>query len=251
MPHEVHVHLLPEHFSPERLRGSLAVVIDVLRASTTIVQALASGAEAVVPFAGVDEARAFAQFAEGGRVLLGGERGGTRIPGFDLDNSPLAYTAEAVAGRTIAFTTTNGTRALARCREASRVLVGAFVNLSAIAKAARSDGHPVHLVCAGTDGQATGEDVLCAGAIATGLCDAAGGISPPDDLTRMAMELYSLHGGSPDDLLRALCNGAGGRNLIDLGLTADIEQAARRDVHGLVPEYEGAAGRIVPISALW
>jgi 2-phosphosulfolactate phosphatase len=251
MSRQVSVHLLPEHFEPEALRGSVAVVIDVLRASTTIVHAIQAGAASVVPFGEVDEALEFAAGQPKGTVVLGGERGGARIDCFDLDNSPLSYTPEIVRGKTVAFTTTNGTRALLRCREAERILIGAFVNLSAIGKALRADKRPVHLVCAGTDRRVTSEDVLCAGAIAAGIQRITGAVLPPDDLTEMATREYESLGPGQQSLVAVLRESAGGRNLIELGSEADIEQAARVDLFDLVPEYQPLSGRIVDSATIW
>src|SRR5262245_39532454 len=122
---QIDVFLLPALVEPAALAGKTAVVIDVLRATTTIVQALATGAKEIVPLQEVDEARRLAEkLGEG--AILGGERGGVLIPGFDLGNSPAEYTAAKVAGKTVVFTTTNGTRALQRCKMAERVLIGAF-----------------------------------------------------------------------------------------------------------------------------
>src|ERR1700730_8781422 len=109
---EVRVHLLPQLARPGELRGGVAVVIDVLRATTTIVHALAAGCLAVRPCAEVEEARALAGSMRAGRVLLGGERGGLPLPGFDLGNSPRDYTGKVCRGNTLVLTTTNGTRAL-------------------------------------------------------------------------------------------------------------------------------------------
>ena len=110
MPSAVNVHLLPSLIAPEALAGSTVVVIDVLRATTTIVHAMAAQAHEIIPCLEVDEARRMA-----GRLkcdtVLGGERGGEPIDGFDLGNSPAEYSAHAVADKTIVFTTTNGTRA--------------------------------------------------------------------------------------------------------------------------------------------
>src|SRR5438132_10850132 len=108
----------------------MVVVIDVLRAAPTIFQALAAGATEVVPCLEVEEAKKIAvQIARS--AILGGERGGKQIPDFDLGNSPAEYTPERVAGKTVVFTTTNGTRAMLRCEAARRVLIAAFTNLSA------------------------------------------------------------------------------------------------------------------------
>ena len=104
-------------------------------------------------------------------IILGGERGGLPIPGFDLGNSPAEYTRERVAGKTVVFTTTNGTRAMQRCKQASRVLLGAFVNFSAVCREL-GGVEQVVLVCAGTDGHVTREDTLFAGAVVDDLARA-------------------------------------------------------------------------------
>src|SRR5262249_46559853 len=124
---EVHVYLLPQLAPPGRLAGGVAVVIDVLRAATTIIQALVAGCTAVRPCAEVEEARERAGQRGAGRVLLGGEGGGKPLPGFDLGNSPREYTAKLCRGNTLVLTTSNGTRALLRAAEAARTLVAAFV----------------------------------------------------------------------------------------------------------------------------
>src|SRR5437867_11477008 len=108
---EVQVHLLPELAPPGRFVGGVAVVIDVLRASTTIVHALVAGCTAVRPCAEVEEARELAGQMRAGRVLLGGERGGVPLPGFDLGNSPGEYTGQVCKGKTLVLTKSNGTRA--------------------------------------------------------------------------------------------------------------------------------------------
>ena len=129
---DVHVHLLPGLIPSGRLQGGVAVVIDALRATTTIVHALAAGCTSVRPCAEVAEAQHLAGTMRVGRVLLGGEREGRPLPGFDLGNSPREYTPKLCKGSTLVLTTTNGTRALLRAAEAERVLVAAFVNYSAV-----------------------------------------------------------------------------------------------------------------------
>src|ERR1041384_8191351 len=109
MSRTINVHLLPILVEPHELAGKLVVVIDVLRATTMIIHALAAGAKAVIPFLEVAGARELAERLPG-QAVLGGERGGNRIAGFDLGNSPLEYTPAAVGGKTLVFTTTNGTR---------------------------------------------------------------------------------------------------------------------------------------------
>src|SRR5947208_10202296 len=121
MSRPIVAHLLPGLLEPPELRGGVAVVIDVLRATSTIVHALAAGAQALIPCCEIDEARRIAATFPPGTALLGGERRGVMIPGFDLGNSPGDYTAEVVGGKIVVFTTTNGTGALFRAREARRV----------------------------------------------------------------------------------------------------------------------------------
>src|SRR5262245_44615053 len=136
---QLNVYNLPAHVSEQELAGSAVIVIDLLRATTTICHALAAGAREVVPFREIDETLAAAEKAGRSGVLLGGERAGLLIEGFDLGNSPAEFTREAVAGRSVYITTTNGTRALYHARLARRVLVGAIVNLSAIVESVKDE----------------------------------------------------------------------------------------------------------------
>jgi 2-phosphosulfolactate phosphatase len=223
-------------------------VIDLLRASTTIVQALAAGAEAVIACEEVDEARrTAASLGSAAPVLLGGERGGVRIDGFDLGNSPLEYTRERVGGRTIVFTTTNGTRAVRRCAEADVIRIGAFTNRRAVLKWLALEHRPVHLVCAGTNGRITAEDCLCAGAFAWQLIEFDELYEPGNDQARIAIDVYHANAGADFNLLEALRNSYGGRNLVALGYEADIEHAARCDLFDIVPECDPQSGRIRPV----
>ncbi|MSR60463.1 MAG: 2-phosphosulfolactate phosphatase [Planctomycetaceae bacterium] len=236
MNRPIRVHLLPALFEPHELKDGVAVVIDVLRATTTIVYALAAGAARVIPCGEVDEARRLAAGLAPGWVLLGGERGGLKIDGFDLGNSPSEYTAAVVAGKSLVFTTTNGTRALLRAREARRVFVAAFANLNAVVERLVDDEGTVHIVCAGTDGGVTLEDVLCAGSIAVGLCRSGRTFDSSDDSTQLAISLSENAAGHYDRHLSVLRASRGGRNLVEHGLDADIVTASRWDTAATVPE---------------
>jgi 2-phosphosulfolactate phosphatase len=233
MPHdrEVQVHLLPDLAPSGCLAGGLAVVIDVLRATTTIVHALAAGCTAVRPCADVEEARTLAGSMRAGRVLLGGERGGVPLEGFDLGNSPREYTAKMCRGNTLVLTTTNGTRALVRAVEADRTLVAGFVNYSAVCEQLRLDAHPVHIICAGCEGHITMEDALLAGAFVDFLCE--GSEVQLNDSARLAWDCFENHGRI---LLGALQLSRGGANLRQLGYDEDIRTAAQVDLFHLVPE---------------
>src|SRR4051794_10191588 len=185
---EVSVHLVPDLLPAEQLSGAVAVVIDVLRATTTMVHALAAGCDAVRPCLGVEEARCLADGLPAGKVLLGGERAGRPLPGFDLGNSPREYTPAACRGTTVVLTTTNGTRALLRAAPAQRTLVAAFVNYSAVCEQLRPEARPVHIVCAGDAGAVALEDTLLAGALVDFLCDA--GPARLNDGARVAWDCF-------------------------------------------------------------
>lgn len=264
---DVDICFLPRLLEGVDLTDRQAVVIDVLRASTTIVHALAAGARNVLPCGTVEDARRFAATAaaSGLPALLGGERQGQQIPGFDLDNSPLKYTPESVAGRQVIFTTTNGTRALEAVRGAGRILVGAFVNRRALEASLLRDGRPVVLLCAGTDGFVTAEDVLFAGVAARSLrrlgaqgerassSGARGTATPgaaaiPGRLSAQrdaAIAFATAYDAGPAERLAVLRESLGGRNLIELGFDADIARAAEDSLFDLVPEFRPGEGVIV------
>ncbi len=231
----VSVHLLPELIGKTSLAGSAAVVIDILRAGTTICHALASGAERVVPCLTIADALGLRSGS--GRVLLGGERGGVKIEGFELSNSPFDYTLEVVGGATIGFTTTNGTKALHRCADAELVLIGAFVNLTAVVACLREAGRPVQLVCAGTDGVVTAEDVLFAGAVVDALCESDANVELANDSARLALDFYRRNSQNEAQFRQALLDSQGGRNLQRLGYEKDIERAGTRDLFDFVPRW--------------
>ena len=240
------VHLLPTMLDGLPLAGTTAVIIDLLRASTTITTALAAGADGVIPSATVDEARQLAEKFAAGEVLLGGERGGTMIEGFDLDNSPTAYTPERVGGKPIVFTTTNGTAAIAASAAADRILVGCFANFNTLVDLVIRDGRPVRLICAGTGGEISAEDVICAGAFAAALWKHHGRPEIEHDQTLLALAMWEAAGKTAQTLLRALRNSRGGRNLRRLGYDADIVTASRWDTHPLVPEFSPAENILRP-----
>ena len=237
MSQRIEVYQVPEQVDPIDLRGSTAVVIDVLRATTTMIHALAAGAREIRVCGEVDEARALAVTMPVDERVLGGERGGLRIEGFDLGNSPGSYTPQTVGGKTVIFTTTNGTRALLHCREARRVLIAGFVNLSAIWAAVRHEPR-VAIVCAGTRGEPTGEDTLLAGAIVARL-RATGNDAELSASAAEVGEAWLRSGGaaSADRRLELLRQSTGGQDLIALGLSADITTAAEIDRFNLAPSF--------------
>jgi len=249
----LNVYALPRLVDQEKLAGGTVVVIDVLRASTTIVHALESGATEIIPCLEVDEARAVAaQLPEGGAVL-GGERNGLPIDGFDLGNSPSEYLPHIVDGKAVVFTTTNGTRAMAQVRTADRILIGAFVNVSAVFKEL-VDQQNIHLVCAGTAGHISQDDVLLAGMLVERLVREGGLLYEQNAQAITAREAW-LHSFAlpralgaeplePERLAAELQKSSAGRCLTELGKEKDILTAARIDQFKCVPELDPEKLRI-------
>lgn len=217
-----------------QMSGRTAVVIDVLRATTTIATAIAAGARRVIPCRSPQEALAIRADLMGEPVVLGGERKGLKIPGFDLDNSPLAYTAEAVGDKTVVITTTNGTEAMVRSERARALVCASFVNAAAVCDWLAGQIGPLAFVCAGTEGQPTREDELCAGLLICRLetrgckLTLSGAAAAAADAWRGVSSLA--------EALRE-CDHA--RYLTGIGFGADVEYAARLDSLAAVPLRSG------------
>ncbi len=253
MPPTLNVYALPTDVSPDELCGGVAVVIDVLRASTTMVHALHAGAIEVVPCLEVNEAVALAAAMPAASVVLGGERQGVLIPGFDLANSPADYTPSRVGGKTVLFTTTNGTRALMRCRLARRVLVGGFVNASAVVGELLGEAR-VHLLCAGSGGQISRDDLLGAGLLVDRLereGRSACGLNAQATAAREEWAAsFPLSAGAgveppaPERLAEELRKSLAGQKLVSLHLEADILAAAQIDRFVIVPELDPHSMRV-------
>src|SRR3954463_3827431 len=218
-PPLVYVHLLPDLIPPGALSGGVAVVVDVLRATTMMVHALSAGCVAVIPCGEVDEARRVAAGFPPGEALLAGERQGLPIDGFDLGNSPASFTPQVCRGKTLVMTTTNGTRAILASLDAQRVVIGAFANFAATVQLLHVQERDAHIICAGTDGLVSYEDTLLAGAFAQHLKDMGAELS--NDEAEIAAGVWSkihnslwLRSGDRDaesnPLVRYLARGRGG-----------------------------------------
>lgn len=217
------------------LAGRVAVVIDVLRATTTITTALVNGAEAVIPFADLDECRAYREKEPD--ILLGGERDGLKLEGFDLGNSPLEYTAERVFGRRIAYTTTNGTRAIEACRDAEEVLLGALVNRRAVAERLAASGFSAILACAGKLDRPNLEDTYCAGAIIEALRDLGPKELHLTDRALIAEAVFTAYGEKEESVLSVTDHGL---VLVSKGFGDDVNYCEQTDTTGTVGRlYDG------------
>lgn len=212
------------------LGEATVVVIDVVRATTTMVEALANGARGIYPVVSTEEAVKLAQSLGRDDTLLCGERRGLKVEGFDLGNSPAEFTPEAVEGKRLVMSSTNGTRAFAQVQESARVIGCAFTNLSAVAEAVTGTDDLV-VLCAGREGQFSVPDALCAGhLVARVLADIEG----DPEMNDAALAAKSLASRKPTR--RFLSGTVGGKALAAIGLEDDLEVCADVDRHDFVVE---------------
>lgn len=276
-PKRIDVAFLPQLIQPGSLQGRTAVVADILRATTTIIQALANGCSQVLPQPSIEAARN--AHAATPNSILGGERGGRVVDGFHQGNSPLEYTRPIVQEKSLILATTNGTVAMEHCREAKRVLIGALTNLDTVAQTIDNDEN-ITIVCSGTDGHITSEDILFAGALVERLLAphrnqptnrrAAGGLRPENlDSTRSQSPDLQISTPSPDDpitdharialnhwqhtrqavesgtpLAEFFRHARGGINLVKIGHDADIVFASQLNTVPVVPRLDIASWSI-------
>ena len=220
-------------FTPgEAARVPIGIVVDVLRATSTIVQALEGGYRAVYCCAEVEEARALRD--DLADAILGGERGGDPLPGFDLGNSPLEYLSPKA--EEVVLTTTNGTRAVVGAAEnCDLVLVGSMLNLDAVAAAACERDEDVEVVCAGLRGGPSEDDAYCAGRIAA----LVGG--EPTEAAERALALATSYT-TAEEAFRAI------RRVGETVAEEDLVWCARESVSAVVPRFDcmrGTAARLV------
>jgi 2-phosphosulfolactate phosphatase len=215
--------------------GRGVVVIDILRATTTIVTALANGAKAVVPAATSEEAVRLTSNLEKNGYLLAGERRSLKIEGFQLGNSPREMTPDVVRGKTIFLATTNGTPALVAAHGAEPILVGAAANFKAVVERARQvflERQELAIICAGRDRQFALEDAYTAGRIVKALKRGTKKLAL-NDAGQVALALTSLY----DNWEHALTGTAAARQLAEVDLAEDIAFAAKQDRFDTVPVY--------------
>ena len=212
----------------------IAVVMDVLRATSVMTAALAAGATDVTTCLDVAEAFQLQQQIEP-RPLLCGERQCKPIQGFDLGNSPAEYSEQVVVARSLVMTTTNGTRAIAAAHDASEIVVASFLNLNAVVRFV-SRFSTLHLICAGTDGQITGEDVLLAGAILSRLSDSTS-VTFANDACALANQFWQGDRRAEQgvSLASRFASTLGGRNLVAAGYQADLSLCAATNTTDIVP----------------
>lgn len=231
---KVEVFLTSANVTEEDVKDRTVVVIDVLRACSTIATALVNGARSIVPVADMAHAGKIASNLDQSSYLLGGERDGEKIEGYHLGNSPLEYGAEVVKGRTIIFNTTNGTVAISQARMARHLLIGSFLNAGRVVDFVREAGLDVTIICAGWRNRVSLEDTLCAGLMLYRLWE---GKEPGlvSDTAHIAFTQYSNDQDTFEAALRR-CNHA--QWLSRQGHGPDVDYCIRIDALPVLPYYD-------------
>ena len=201
------------------------VVVDIFRATSCMVAALANGVASITPYASLDDCLAM----KSNGYDTAGERDGKKVDGFDHGNSPFEYMVEEMKGKRLAFTTTNGTQAIAKSLGAREIIIGAFLNLSAVATHLKDSGNDVLVVCAGWKGKFNLEDTLFAGALVSLL---EGDYVPECDAPAAAKHLYLC---AHHDMKAFLSNASHVKRLAKLNVVKDIEFCLTTDVYNVVP----------------
>lgn len=213
--------------------GKTTVVIDVLRASTTIITALTNGAKEVVPVGTVEFAVKVSGGMFGGQTLLGGERNTKKIEGFALGNSPFEYKKEVVSGKTIVFYSTNGSRAIVKAKYSANLFICAFNNLKALAKHLTKLNEDVIILCSGNNNFFSLEDTVCAGKLITELIIPTENVELTDS-SQAAVALFKSFG---KDIQKMLSETEHGKLLINNGYGDDIKVCAELNSTEVIPFY--------------
>jgi 2-phosphosulfolactate phosphatase len=215
--------------------GKTTVVIDVLRASSTIITALSNGAKEVVPVGTVEFAVKVSGGIFGGQTLLGGERNTKKIEGFALGNSPSEYTKEIVSGKSIVFYSTNGSRAIVKAKYSTNLFVCSFNNLKTLAKHLRKLNEDVIILCAGNNNLFSLEDSVCAGMLVSELIAGNKTIELTDASTG-ALTLFKSFG---KNIFKLLSETDHGQLLITNGFEEDLKTCAELENTNVIPFYAG------------
>lgn len=226
--HQINVCFTPLQFSSYPYENCNAVAIDVLRATSSICTAFMNGAERVIPVSTIDELKTYV-----GRYIIAAERDGVKLDFADIGNSPKYFTRELVAGKTIAYSTTNGTHTINTAAQCQSVAVGSYLNLSAVCRWLEAGDRDIFLLCAGWKGRFNLEDAVFAGAVAQQLMD-TGKFTTVCDSTLAAMDFWSL---AKADLMGYIKKAAQNERLRKINAADMIPYCHTIDLTDIVPVY--------------
>jgi 2-phosphosulfolactate phosphatase len=222
--------------------GKTTVVIDVLRATSTIIEALNNGAKEVIPVNTFEFALKASGSIFGGQTILGGEKNTKKIESFNLGNSPLEYTREVVAGKSIILFTTNGSKAIVKAKFSEHLLICAFTNLSHVAKFLIENGKDFEILCSGRAGGFSIEDTICAGRLITEIEELGQDITLSDS-ARACKYLSKFLGKS---IRKMLLDSEHGKLLVENEFQADIDYCSNVNTMNLLPFYNNGSIKILP-----
>lgn len=220
--------LSPELMHLYDVHDKTVVVVDILRATSCMVTAMAHGVESITPIANLEECQAMKEKG----FITSGERNGEKVKGFDKGNSPFEYMDSTIKGKKIAFTTTNGTLAIEKAKDARELLIGSFINISAIVSHLKKNPSPILILCAGWKGRVNLEDTIFAGAVIEQL---QGEAVPDDDAPLAAMYLYQK---AKKDLEGFLNASSHVKRLNRLNIQRDIEFCLTPDQYSVLPKLK-------------
>jgi len=230
----IDIQFLPSAPNPNLLSDRIVVVIDILRATTVMVQAMSQGASEIIPLATVEEAFRMGKAFPRAFILLGGERESKEIPGFDLGNSPREYIAERVMGKKLVLTTTNGTRAFHAVSSGKEILAGSFLNIGATVQRCIESERDLFIFPSGDKGNFSLEDTLCGGMLIDLILRKEKKEIFLTDASYCAQILYQKF---KDNLVEAFHLSRHGKELIDRGFEEDLAYCAQIDTTPLVPIF--------------
>lgn len=232
---KLNVHFTPEPADELSFSGKTLVVIDVLRASNTIITALANGAKEIIPVGSVDSAVKISRSLFGGSTILGGERNTKKIEGFNLGNSPAEYSPEKVKSKTIVLFTTNGSKAVLKGKFSGILFVCGFINMTAVVKELNKSREDIEIICSGNAGTFSMEDAVCAGMIINELCSLNKSLLLSDSANAASV----LHKTLGKNILKLLKETEHGRILIENGFEEDIVFCSKLNTTEVIPYLSG------------
>ena len=239
---KINVLFSPIHTDELYFTGKTTVVIDVLRASSTIVTALQNGAKEVVPVATVEFAVKVSGGMFGGQTLLGGERNTKKIEGFALGNSPLEYSADIIAGKSLILYTTNGSKAVVKAKFSENLFICSFLNLNAVARHLVKLDTDFEILCAGRPNAFSMEDTVCAGKLISEI-ERLNGSAELSDSSKAASALSKSFGKS---IVKMLKETEHGKILVENGFDEDISYCAKLNASEAVPYFTGNVLKLLP-----
>jgi len=217
------------------VKGSIVVVIDILRATTSMCVAFGYGASEIIPVKTIEECKAYKDKG----YLIAGERDGKKIEGFDMGNSPFSFMGEHIRNAKIAMTTTNGTKSIHASKHAHQIIIGSFVNMSSVINYLKNQQRDVILLASGWKDKMNLEDTAFGGAVALEL---ENDFIPAEDSTRIAMTLYEA---MLKDKRFFIKNATQYEQIVGLNIVEDVKYCLRRDLHHVLPIYQN--GKLIDL----